>query len=138
MVCTVPRWGARTLAVVATGLEFSLPTEQQRLEWEESGTRQAAQAGGDTKVGLSGDNSFIVLWQALMMILAAEAAVMAQMGPLIREQEEEEEPDPGVFKPSQAAMAALSEEEAAALAAGQVSIPLISAVVCTRTLHCPG
>ena len=49
-------------------MEFILPTNNERIEFEESGVKEAAQGAGDSKT--------------LMLILAAELAISSQLGPI--------------------------------------------------------
>ena len=49
-------------------MEFILPTNNERIEFEDSGVKEAAQGAGDSKT--------------LMLILAAELAISSQMGPI--------------------------------------------------------
>ena len=56
-------------------MEFRLPTNEERVEFEDSGVKDAAQGAGDSKT--------------LMLILAAELAISSELGPVQRNDSEE-------------------------------------------------
>ena len=94
-----------------------MPTNEERIAFEESGIKEEIQGSGDSK--------------ALMLILAAELEISSQLGSIQRNDSSgssgqfssvAEESDPSVFVPSLAALESLSEEEAAAAAEGMVGI----------------
>ena len=105
----------KATSLISNEVEFTLPTNEERIAFEESGIKEEIQGSGDSK--------------ALMLILSAELAISSQMGSIQRNDSSgssgqfssvAEESDPSVFVPSLAALESLSEEEAAAAAEGMV------------------
>lgn len=55
---------------LASGTEFILPTNDERIEFEDSGVKEAAQGAGDSKT--------------LMLIISAELAISSALGSIQR------------------------------------------------------
>ena len=113
--------------------EFVYPTNDERIDFEESGVKEAIQGSGDSK--------------ALMLILSAELKISSALGPIQKNDSSgsytsaydinprtliisgdggnfasllEEESDPSVFVISPSALESLSPEDAAAAIEGMV------------------
>jgi len=108
---------------LASGTEFILPTNDERIEFEDSGVKEAAQGAGDSKT--------------LMLIISAELAISSALGSIQRNETPEGETeiqgylfiksssvesDPSAFVISAAALESLSAEEAAAAEEGLAKI----------------
>ena len=118
---------------ISDKIEFDFPTNDERIDFEESGVKEAIQGSGDSK--------------ALMLILSAELKISSALGPIQKNDSSgltlynnswqipefffqggeggggiasflEEESDPSVFVMSPSALESLSPEDAAAAIEG--------------------
>ena len=79
----VDTWGAKAFFSISTRTEFILPSNDQRIAFEESGVKDEIMVRGQcvgpfTGFSMQGSGDS----KALMLILAAESAISAIVGPI--------------------------------------------------------